>query len=143
MPANIESNLCTHLIYAFSGINDANELVAVEWNDNELYKSFNGLKQRYRPPSRVRRVELKVEKVEYVPSPQKSKPENTAGSRRMELWNSQVRCFWTRAREFSLKFFFRIFLSAPDVQIHHNGVNTNQQKPIHPVLHQIPEKIRI
>ncbi|XP_041860890.1 acidic mammalian chitinase-like isoform X2 [Melanotaenia boesemani] len=46
MPSNIDPNLCTHLIYAFSGINEANELVTVEWNDEELYKSFNGLKQR-------------------------------------------------------------------------------------------------
>eukprot|EP00066_Takifugu_rubripes_P011713 XP_011600979.1 PREDICTED: acidic mammalian chitinase-like isoform X2 [Takifugu rubripes] len=46
MPANIEPNLCTHLIYAFSSINEANELTTVEWNDDELYKSFNGLKQR-------------------------------------------------------------------------------------------------
>uniref|UniRef100_A0A3B5AS11 Acidic mammalian chitinase n=2 Tax=Stegastes partitus TaxID=144197 RepID=A0A3B5AS11_9TELE len=46
MPSNIDPNLCTHLIYAFSGINEANELVTIEWNDEELYKSFNGLKQR-------------------------------------------------------------------------------------------------
>ncbi|KAM6929933.1 acidic mammalian chitinase-like [Lycodopsis pacificus] len=46
MPLNIDPNLCTHLIYAFSGINEANELVTIEWNDDELYKSFNGLKQR-------------------------------------------------------------------------------------------------
>ncbi|XP_037629458.1 acidic mammalian chitinase-like [Sebastes umbrosus] len=46
MPLNIDPNLCTHLIYAFAGINEANELVTIEWNDDELYKSFNGLKQR-------------------------------------------------------------------------------------------------
>ncbi|XP_056278460.1 acidic mammalian chitinase-like [Pseudoliparis swirei] len=46
MPLDIHPNLCTHLIYAFSGINEANELVTIEWNDDELYKSFNGLKQR-------------------------------------------------------------------------------------------------
>lgn len=46
MPVNIDPNLCTHLIYAFSGINEANELVTIEWNDEELYKSLNGLKQR-------------------------------------------------------------------------------------------------
>nr|BAX00337.1 chitinase [Hexagrammos otakii] len=43
---NIDPNLCTHLIYAFSGINDANELATIEWNDDQTYKSFNGLKQR-------------------------------------------------------------------------------------------------
>ncbi|CAG6021737.1 unnamed protein product, partial [Menidia menidia] len=46
MPSNIDPNLCTHLIYAFAGINQANELVTIEWNDVDLYKSFNGLKQR-------------------------------------------------------------------------------------------------
>ncbi|XP_029013331.2 probable chitinase 10 [Betta splendens] len=46
MPVDIDPNLCTHLIYAFSGINDVNELVTIEWNDDQLYTSFNGLKQR-------------------------------------------------------------------------------------------------
>lgn len=46
MPSNVDPNLCTHLIYAFAGMNEANELVTFEWNDVELYKSFNGLKQR-------------------------------------------------------------------------------------------------
>ncbi|XP_028265606.1 acidic mammalian chitinase-like [Parambassis ranga] len=46
LPSDLDPNLCTHLIYAFSGINEANELVTIEWNDEELYKSFNGLKQR-------------------------------------------------------------------------------------------------
>ncbi|XP_024149530.2 chitotriosidase-1 isoform X2 [Oryzias melastigma] len=46
MPSNIDPNLCTHLIYAFAGINDQNELATVEWNDDALYASINGLKQR-------------------------------------------------------------------------------------------------
>ncbi|KAL7860034.1 hypothetical protein SRHO_G00151810 [Serrasalmus rhombeus] len=46
MPDNVDPQLCTHLIYAFSVINSANELVTFEWNDETLYKSFNGLKQR-------------------------------------------------------------------------------------------------
>ncbi|XP_070694938.1 acidic mammalian chitinase-like isoform X2 [Pempheris klunzingeri] len=46
MPQDIDPKLCTHLIYAFSGINDKNELATIEWNDDQLYKSFNGLKQR-------------------------------------------------------------------------------------------------
>lgn len=46
MPSNVDPNLCTHLIYAFAGMNDANELVTIEWNDEQLYTSFNGLKQR-------------------------------------------------------------------------------------------------
>ncbi|KAG7221560.1 hypothetical protein INR49_017091, partial [Caranx melampygus] len=46
MPSNVDPNLCTHLIYAFAGMNDAHELVTLEWNDDTLYKSFNGLKER-------------------------------------------------------------------------------------------------
>ncbi|CAJ1084728.1 chitotriosidase-1-like [Xyrichtys novacula] len=45
MPQDVDPNLCTHLIYAFAVINDANELVTYEWNDDVLYQSFNGLKQ--------------------------------------------------------------------------------------------------
>uniref|UniRef100_A0A4W4EPT0 Acidic mammalian chitinase n=1 Tax=Electrophorus electricus TaxID=8005 RepID=A0A4W4EPT0_ELEEL len=47
LPDNIDPFLCTHLIYAFSIINNANELSTYEWNDETLYKSFNGLKQRF------------------------------------------------------------------------------------------------
>ncbi|KAJ8265112.1 hypothetical protein COCON_G00142110 [Conger conger] len=47
LPANVDPFLCTHLIYAFSIINYANELVTYEWNDETLYKSFNGLKDRF------------------------------------------------------------------------------------------------
>ena len=46
MPSNVDPNLCTHLIYAFASMNDANELITYEWNDETLYKSFNGLKDR-------------------------------------------------------------------------------------------------
>uniref|UniRef100_W5LHI6 Acidic mammalian chitinase n=1 Tax=Astyanax mexicanus TaxID=7994 RepID=W5LHI6_ASTMX len=46
LPDNVDPQLCTHLIYAFSVINYANELVTYEWNDDVLYKSFNNLKQR-------------------------------------------------------------------------------------------------
>ncbi|KAM4610682.1 acidic mammalian chitinase-like [Polymixia lowei] len=45
MPSDIDPKLCTHLIYAFAAINEANELVTFEWNDETLYQSFNGLKQ--------------------------------------------------------------------------------------------------
>uniref|UniRef100_A0A8C2ZVW3 Acidic mammalian chitinase n=1 Tax=Cyclopterus lumpus TaxID=8103 RepID=A0A8C2ZVW3_CYCLU len=47
LPANVDPNLCTHLIYAFSIINPSNELVTYEWNDDVLYKSFNELKNRF------------------------------------------------------------------------------------------------
>ncbi|XP_068453168.1 acidic mammalian chitinase-like [Clinocottus analis] len=46
LPANVDPNLCTHLIYAFSIISYSNELVPYEWNDDVLYKSFNELKNR-------------------------------------------------------------------------------------------------
>uniref|UniRef100_A0A8C6VXI3 chitinase n=1 Tax=Nothobranchius furzeri TaxID=105023 RepID=A0A8C6VXI3_NOTFU len=46
IPEDIDPNLCTHLIYAFSKISPFNELTTVEWNDDVLYRSFNGLKHR-------------------------------------------------------------------------------------------------
>uniref|UniRef100_A0A3Q3A833 Acidic mammalian chitinase n=1 Tax=Kryptolebias marmoratus TaxID=37003 RepID=A0A3Q3A833_KRYMA len=46
VPENVDPNLCTHLIYAFSIISSSNELMTFEWNDEVLYKSFNGLKTR-------------------------------------------------------------------------------------------------
>nr|AAH65583.1 Zgc:65788 [Danio rerio] len=45
MPSNVDPHLCTHLIYAFSIINNENKLTTYEWNDETLYQSFNGLKQ--------------------------------------------------------------------------------------------------
>ncbi|XP_051518613.1 acidic mammalian chitinase-like [Myxocyprinus asiaticus] len=45
LPTNVDPHLCTHLIYAFSIINQANKLTTYEWNDETLYKSFNGLKK--------------------------------------------------------------------------------------------------
>uniref|UniRef100_A0A8C1J9S6 Acidic mammalian chitinase n=1 Tax=Cyprinus carpio TaxID=7962 RepID=A0A8C1J9S6_CYPCA len=46
-PANVDPFLCTHLIYAFSIINQKNELVTYEWNDDVLYKTFNDLKNMF------------------------------------------------------------------------------------------------
>ncbi|XP_037540695.1 acidic mammalian chitinase [Nematolebias whitei] len=46
VPENVDPNLCTHLIYAFSIISSSNELITFEWNDEVLYKSFNALKIR-------------------------------------------------------------------------------------------------
>ncbi|XP_070704708.1 acidic mammalian chitinase-like isoform X3 [Pempheris klunzingeri] len=46
MPQNVDPFLCTHLIYAFSIINNKNELITYEWNDETLYKTFNGLKSK-------------------------------------------------------------------------------------------------
>ncbi|CAO2599612.1 Acidic mammalian chitinase, partial [Lemmus lemmus] len=44
-PDNIDPCLCTHLIYAFAGMQN-NEITTIEWNDVEFYKAFNGLKTR-------------------------------------------------------------------------------------------------
>ncbi|XP_050952237.1 acidic mammalian chitinase-like [Labeo rohita] len=46
LPDNVDPHLCTHLIYAFSIINQANELTTQTQNDESLYKSFNGLKKK-------------------------------------------------------------------------------------------------
>ncbi|CAL9703383.1 unnamed protein product [Knipowitschia caucasica] len=46
VPANVDPNLCTHLIFAFAAISQDHALVTVEWNDIEMYKAFNGLKTR-------------------------------------------------------------------------------------------------
>ncbi|XP_068602444.1 acidic mammalian chitinase-like [Brachionichthys hirsutus] len=46
MPGNVDPYLCTHLIYAFSQISSSNELSIYEWNDEVLYRSFNGLKEK-------------------------------------------------------------------------------------------------
>ncbi|OXB54856.1 hypothetical protein ASZ78_000295 [Callipepla squamata] len=46
MPDNIDPCLCDHLIYAFAGMSN-NEITTIEWNDETLYKSFNGLKNQY------------------------------------------------------------------------------------------------
>ncbi|KFQ57256.1 Acidic mammalian chitinase, partial [Nestor notabilis] len=45
LPDNIDPFLCDHLIYAFAGMSN-NEITTSEWNDNTLYQSFNGLKNR-------------------------------------------------------------------------------------------------
>ncbi|XP_067863656.1 acidic mammalian chitinase-like [Heptranchias perlo] len=45
MPDDVDPCMCTHLIYAFAGMNN-NEIATIEWNDVTLYKSFNSLKNR-------------------------------------------------------------------------------------------------
>uniref|UniRef100_A0A8C3XQN3 GH18 domain-containing protein n=1 Tax=Chelydra serpentina TaxID=8475 RepID=A0A8C3XQN3_CHESE len=42
---DIDPNLCTHLIYAFAGM-DVNRITTVEWNDEQHYKTLNGLKSK-------------------------------------------------------------------------------------------------
>ncbi|XP_073325999.1 chitinase-3-like protein 1 isoform X3 [Pagrus major] len=44
--SDIDPNMCTHLIYAFSDINDQHELVPRIETDIQNYESFNGLKTR-------------------------------------------------------------------------------------------------
>ncbi|KAM4699628.1 acidic mammalian chitinase-like [Discoglossus pictus] len=46
-PDNIDPCLCTHLIYAFAGMSK-NQITTVEWNDVNLYKSFQNLKKQNR-----------------------------------------------------------------------------------------------
>ncbi|XP_040007634.1 acidic mammalian chitinase-like [Xiphias gladius] len=43
---DVDPNLCTHLIFAFSGINDAHELVPNNRSDLQSYITFNELKLR-------------------------------------------------------------------------------------------------
>ncbi|XP_028925197.1 chitotriosidase-1 [Ornithorhynchus anatinus] len=45
LPEHVDPGLCTHLIYAFANMNN-NQLTTYEWNDETLYKSFNGLKSK-------------------------------------------------------------------------------------------------
>ncbi|XP_067863655.1 acidic mammalian chitinase-like isoform X2 [Heptranchias perlo] len=45
MPDDVDPCLCTHLIYAFAGMNN-NKIITTEWNDVTLYKSLNALKNR-------------------------------------------------------------------------------------------------
>ncbi|XP_072336027.1 acidic mammalian chitinase-like [Scyliorhinus torazame] len=43
-PDKIDPFMCTHLVYAFANMNSNFKLTTFEWNDETLYKSFNGLK---------------------------------------------------------------------------------------------------
>uniref|UniRef100_A0A8C5P7I3 Acidic mammalian chitinase n=1 Tax=Leptobrachium leishanense TaxID=445787 RepID=A0A8C5P7I3_9ANUR len=45
MPGHIDPQLCTHLIYAFATMNN-NKIAPYEWNDDVLYKQYNGLKSQ-------------------------------------------------------------------------------------------------
>lgn len=45
LPQDVDPGLCTHLVYAFAGI-EGHQLSPIEWNDEQLYRDFNGLKQR-------------------------------------------------------------------------------------------------
>ncbi|KAJ8008089.1 hypothetical protein DPEC_G00101140 [Dallia pectoralis] len=47
LPDNIDPQMCTHLIYAYSIINSTNEMDILEQDDVTLYSSFNGLKKRF------------------------------------------------------------------------------------------------
>ncbi|CAM5170614.1 unnamed protein product [Eretmochelys imbricata] len=44
-PENVDPLLCTHLIYAFAGMNN-HKITTVEWNDETLYRQFNALKEK-------------------------------------------------------------------------------------------------
>nr|ABX82529.1 chitotriosidase [Equus caballus] len=44
LPKDVNPSLCTHLIYAFAGMNN-HQLSSIEWNDKTLYQEFNGLRK--------------------------------------------------------------------------------------------------
>ncbi|XP_067387545.1 acidic mammalian chitinase-like [Emydura macquarii macquarii] len=44
-PGNVDPFLCTHLIYAFAGM-DSHKITTVEWNDETLYQQLNALKEK-------------------------------------------------------------------------------------------------
>ncbi|XP_010588526.1 chitotriosidase-1 [Loxodonta africana] len=44
LPKDVDPNLCTHIIYAFAGM-DNHQVSVIEWNDETLYKDFNGMKK--------------------------------------------------------------------------------------------------
>ncbi|XP_028732439.1 chitotriosidase-1 [Peromyscus leucopus] len=44
LPRDVDPNLCSHLIYAFAGM-DNHQLSSAEWNDKLLYQELNGLKK--------------------------------------------------------------------------------------------------
>ncbi|XP_042319704.1 chitotriosidase-1-like [Sceloporus undulatus] len=45
LPSDIDPSVCTHLIYAFVGMNE-NRITTLEWNDETLYQDFNNLKKK-------------------------------------------------------------------------------------------------
>nr|XP_020652467.1 acidic mammalian chitinase-like isoform X3 [Pogona vitticeps] len=44
-PDNVDPYLCTHLIFAFAGIQN-NQITTTEWNDELLYRQLNALKKK-------------------------------------------------------------------------------------------------
>uniref|UniRef100_A0A671LP55 chitinase n=1 Tax=Sinocyclocheilus anshuiensis TaxID=1608454 RepID=A0A671LP55_9TELE len=45
LPEDIDPFLCTHVVYALATIGYDNQITTIEWNDDVLYKSLNGLKK--------------------------------------------------------------------------------------------------
>lgn len=43
MPQNVDPCLCIHIFYAFAGMAN-NQIKTIEWDDEALYASINGLK---------------------------------------------------------------------------------------------------
>ncbi|CAH3170043.1 unnamed protein product [Porites lobata] len=44
LPENVDPFLCTHVVFAFAVINDQHQIIPFDWNDKEMYKRFNNLK---------------------------------------------------------------------------------------------------
>uniref|UniRef100_A0A672JBQ5 chitinase n=1 Tax=Salarias fasciatus TaxID=181472 RepID=A0A672JBQ5_SALFA len=47
LTSDVDPHLCTHIIFAFGGIDSTNRLTTTGHNDFQLYKSINGLKQHF------------------------------------------------------------------------------------------------
>ncbi|KAM3878005.1 chitinase, acidic.1 [Diretmus argenteus] len=43
-PESVDPFLCTHVVYALATINSFNQITPIEWNDEQQYRSLNGLK---------------------------------------------------------------------------------------------------
>ncbi|XP_028923995.1 chitinase-3-like protein 1 [Ornithorhynchus anatinus] len=46
LPEDIDTSLCTHIIYSFAGMGTNGEIDTLEWNDVTLYETFNDLKTK-------------------------------------------------------------------------------------------------
>ncbi|KAM9759182.1 chitinase, acidic.1 [Menidia menidia] len=44
VPENVDPFLCTHVVYGLATLNSFNQIVPIEWNDEQLYGSLNSLK---------------------------------------------------------------------------------------------------
>lgn len=69
LPDNVDPFLCTHLMFAFAIVSYGNELMASDWNDDALYKSFNALKSRSVPKIQIFDLLLKYRFIGFIGLP--------------------------------------------------------------------------